>query len=596
MANNTAYKRLRKSTATAQKQVETALRKRRTQAAAEIRAAARSAKCSTNQAVRNQLYKKLNYWYAMFAQDTNDILYKQVAKIAKDADYEAQADADHGGLMKFDKKRIEDYWSMLTPSNSRYLAATMTSRMADDAVRGLRQAFVETFRASQLEQWTAREVHKNLQSKWDDIAGNLESHRFVDAAGRPWSNAQYLNMLTRTALARVSLDSYLDTTADLGEDLVKIRAHGDNCRVCNAWNGLIVSISGKDPRFPALNQAIEAGWHHPNCDCTTAIVLPEIAAEEIDEQAGANTPKNTTNAEMMQRYNDKVAMKGIQREKGMTAAQAHNELIREKMRRELRLVGMSRIDDAVDSLPDDVLQQMQTDKVPRIELTKKNDKGPRNANSELGGVIHIDRNDDEGGTFKAQFMALQGKRGADIKKPMYEMRDPGYIDAVESKIRKSRNEIVAAFDDNGNEVARLDGDASSVTLTPEFIAKTKHCKITHNHPSGWSFPENDIRRYGESFSPDDVESACRCEWAELRVVTPKQIFIMRPPNGGWNSNYYVQEIVPAFAMANFKAMKESESIMTRSFASKELAQILTMHRTWRILCKELGIYYKRIKR
>lgn len=87
----------------------------------------------------------------------------------------------------------------------------------------------------------------------------------MDKAGRRWEMGTYAEMATLTALSRASVSGYTDTMGKYGYDLAIISAHADACPICAAWQGVIVSVSGKDGRYPSLDDAYAAGVFHPRC-------------------------------------------------------------------------------------------------------------------------------------------------------------------------------------------------------------------------------------------------------------------------------------------------------------------------------------------
>lgn len=281
-----AVKRLKKRMGKTAADCESALLKARFRVAGEIRRVAKDPRIATNAEVRNRLFRSLNQYYALFASTVDDEISKAVKQVAKEAGYAAQEDSGSKANIKFDKKRFDDYMALISPGNGEYLAGTYAGKHASDTIRGLRQSLIETVRAAQVEQWTAQEIHKNLQRRWDEVSGNLEDHRFLDASGKKWSNSHYLNMLTRTTLQRVSRESYMDTLASTGDDLARIKGHGDNCKICARWDGKIISISGQDKRFPSYQDALDDGIFHPNCDCTLDAVIEGVDDAAISEQAG----------------------------------------------------------------------------------------------------------------------------------------------------------------------------------------------------------------------------------------------------------------------------------------------------------------------
>ena len=88
---------------------------------------------------------------------------------------------------------------------------------------------------------------------------------FVDRAGRSWDLASYAEMSTRSAVGQAHLQGHVDELRGRGHDLVIVSDSPDECRLCRPWEGRVLSISGTDPRHPALASARADGLFHANC-------------------------------------------------------------------------------------------------------------------------------------------------------------------------------------------------------------------------------------------------------------------------------------------------------------------------------------------
>lgn len=193
-------------------------------------------------------------------------------------------------VVRFDLDRVQRYWGLVNPENKSSIAAVFTEKMSAGDKQGLRAAAVDAFRQGQLEAWTARQTAKELQRRWDDAAGNVMADRFVDAGGRRWTNASYLQMLVRTTQQRVARESYVDTLIKDGDRLARIVSAGENCPVCDAWAGLIVKLTPTDDPYPSYQDALDAGWGHPNCDCHLEYVDELVDDADIAKQARPDNP------------------------------------------------------------------------------------------------------------------------------------------------------------------------------------------------------------------------------------------------------------------------------------------------------------------
>lgn len=88
---------------------------------------------------------------------------------------------------------------------------------------------------------------------------------FVDKAGRAWEMSTYAEMATLTAIERATVQGYIDTMQAYGFDLAVISGHIGACPLCAAWEGVVISVSGKDRSHPSLSDAEGAGVFHPRC-------------------------------------------------------------------------------------------------------------------------------------------------------------------------------------------------------------------------------------------------------------------------------------------------------------------------------------------
>ena len=88
---------------------------------------------------------------------------------------------------------------------------------------------------------------------------------FVDCSGRTWQMGTYAEMAVLTAITQATVSGYTDTMQSYGYDLAMISSHMDACPLCEAWQGVVVSVSGTNHRYPSLDDAYAAGVFHPRC-------------------------------------------------------------------------------------------------------------------------------------------------------------------------------------------------------------------------------------------------------------------------------------------------------------------------------------------
>jgi hypothetical protein len=153
-----------------------------------------------------------------------------------------------------------------------------------------------------------------MAQAWTEAAGNDSAFRFVDSRGQSWENARYLQMLTRTTQARVHRESFNDVLTANGDDLARIVPQGDNCPTCQAWAGLIISVSGTNEKYPSYDDALESGLFHPNCDCGMERVDETLDAEDTERQANAPTPDDLEDLDAMAAYREEIGLPDAMKE------------------------------------------------------------------------------------------------------------------------------------------------------------------------------------------------------------------------------------------------------------------------------------------
>lgn len=88
---------------------------------------------------------------------------------------------------------------------------------------------------------------------------------FIDRGGHHWTLENYSEMAVLTAIERATISGYVDTMEGYGYDLAIIDGHIGSCPICEAWEGVIVSVSGNNHDYPSLDEAEGAGCFHPRC-------------------------------------------------------------------------------------------------------------------------------------------------------------------------------------------------------------------------------------------------------------------------------------------------------------------------------------------
>jgi len=172
------------------------------------------------------------------------------------------------------------------------------------------------------------------------------------------------------------------------------------------------------------------------------------------------------------------------------------------------------------------------------------------------------------------------------------------------KIRKTEDEIrmnakfetAVLYDSEGNIIIDKRGQATSVYFSDDEISKMKDAILTHNHPTGWEYPEKSIGRIGNSFSKEDVSLAIKGDVAEIRAVTPHYTFVMKRPVTGWSITE--TELSDAFGKIFSDIDSEFQGMFRNSKnvdLAVERANAVFFHKVWKGFAKQHDFEYSKLK-
>ena len=187
-----------------------------------------------------------------------------------------------GVEIRYSAKRAKAVTEMVTPAQGENLAAVFTDKMASNIIGSLREATVAALREQAVSGGSMKETAAAMSAKWHEAVKDGVPH-FVDSSGREWNTAAYFQMNVRTNTMRVYNDCLIDDVArETGSDVMRISTGGSdpNCD-CAAWEGTLISLTGKTPGLPTYDDAKAGGCFHPNCVHTLEVVDEYADADEI---------------------------------------------------------------------------------------------------------------------------------------------------------------------------------------------------------------------------------------------------------------------------------------------------------------------------
>ena len=168
----------------------------------------------------------------------------------------------------------------------------------------------------------------------------------------------------------------------------------------------------------------------------------------------------------------------------------------------------------------------------------------------------------------------------------------------EEELRLQRFESAYAVDEQGIILLDKIGEQYEVALTyseRERLLDAQGVIFTHNHPRGWDYATDDPRRAGNSFSPEDIELACEVEVVEMRVVTPRFRFSMKPPEQGWSLEYWNDTLAPVCQRLRRATEMELVRARLQGRLTKPEVEASLWHDVWTRVAAELELVYTRIE-
>lgn len=122
--------------------------------------------------------------------------------------------------------------------------------------------------------------------------------------GRTWQISSYVEMSLRTHLMNAALQGHADQMEGMGQDLVVVSDHAQECKHCRPFEGKVLSLSGQrgvleinGHKFTveaSLADAKRAGLFHPNCRHSFSAYQPGITrsfGETADPSGDADRQK-----------------------------------------------------------------------------------------------------------------------------------------------------------------------------------------------------------------------------------------------------------------------------------------------------------------
>jgi hypothetical protein len=179
-------------------------------------------------------------------------------------------------------------------------AITGISRTANRVLTdALRQQLNFIIAQGRLTGETRRDISAALKAKLQDEGFEA----LTDKRGAKWTLDRYTRMLARTKAVEARNQGLANRMLANGLGLVQVTNHNSKHEACKLLEGKILSLTGSTPRgtklsggfvvWGSLQQAIEAGLFHPNCQHAINVFSAELA----QKTKAYDNPYNALNRE-----------------------------------------------------------------------------------------------------------------------------------------------------------------------------------------------------------------------------------------------------------------------------------------------------------
>ena len=321
---------------------------------------------------------------------------------------------------------------------------------------------------------------------------------FVDRGGHHWTLENYAEMAVLTAIERSTISGYVDTMEEYGYDLAIIDGHAGACPICEAWEGVIVSVSGNNPDYPSLDEAESAGCFHPRCLHGITTYYPDISRapaggfrdepREIEGEAPEYTARSKQRymERMIRKYKDRAIVAQTPQQK----MQAVNKVRQWE----------DALDDLIEEQPaDNYLYRHRSRETPTqtLSVNAPGESGEKAVPYSERGIVIPERNTE---------MMEQLQKSGDVIHAAAGSYTPADLAMLSHETGVEYTAVTV-----GDTSYLIRGEERATTIPPEltYLIETNHGTVdAHSHPF-----INDL-----SPSPADKDMMGHLPWQEKSVI------------------------------------------------------------------------------
>jgi len=186
--------------------------------------------------------------------------------------------------------------------------------------------------------FTRRQMSQELLNQFADngITG------IVYKNGAKYSIDTYCEMLGRTITGRTALQASLNRYSELGYNLGIVSSHFRCCPLCEPYEGVILSLDGKNDKYPSIWDAELQGLFHPNCKHSVSaffegitppieVRMDQAERKLVNELGYKEAQKITYMAQEKQRYIERKIRQWKRREM-MSISQINKDRAKSKIK------------------------------------------------------------------------------------------------------------------------------------------------------------------------------------------------------------------------------------------------------------------------
>jgi hypothetical protein len=123
------------------------------------------------------------------------------------------------------------------------------------------------------------ETLKNIRGMVKGIFQERGIFYLVDKGNHTWTLDRYTEMLIRTKAVEARNRGLINRVVENDYDLVQVSDHFGECDLCAPWEGRILSLTGRTPGYPTVDEASAQGLFHPNCRHAINTINLKLAKE-----------------------------------------------------------------------------------------------------------------------------------------------------------------------------------------------------------------------------------------------------------------------------------------------------------------------------